>query len=269
MDDKMGNIKYVQLEAGDFLADPDFQLMTDAERGIYCSIIFYMYLNDGKILNDTARIKALTNSSKDFEKNWKTVRKKFGEKNGYLTHRRVRKELAKAKRFIQHQRNAGLASAAARQPRFNHGSTTVQPSLQPNKRKESKTKQKSNRGFQPPTIQEISDYCKEKNIYVDPKDFIQFYSSKGWMVGKNKMKDWRSAVCRAVKWETNQGRQPKPPVKKTKPVETPPIQIATPEQRKKIAEKARGIGKRPFYNFPKGSVSDRKQKEINKLGVKP
>ena len=42
MDDIMGNIKYVQLEAGDFLADPDFQLMTSEERGIYCSIIFYM-----------------------------------------------------------------------------------------------------------------------------------------------------------------------------------------------------------------------------------
>ena len=29
---------------------------------------------------------------------------------------------------------------------------------------------------------------------MDADRFVDFYESKGWMVGKNKMKDWRAAV---------------------------------------------------------------------------
>lgn len=51
------------------------------------------------------------------------------------------------------------------------------------------------RHFVPPTTQDVADYCKEKGITtVDAERFVDFYSSKGWMVGKNKMKDWKAAV---------------------------------------------------------------------------
>lgn len=48
--------------------------------------------------------------------------------------------------------------------------------------------------FTPPTLEEVINYCKERNNSVDPQRFINFYESKGWMVGKNKMKDWRASV---------------------------------------------------------------------------
>ena len=49
--------------------------------------------------------------------------------------------------------------------------------------------------FVPPTHQDVSDYCQEKGYTnVDIERFIDFYESKGWMVGKNKMKDWKAAV---------------------------------------------------------------------------
>lgn len=48
--------------------------------------------------------------------------------------------------------------------------------------------------FQTPTIAEISAYIKEKGYQFDPERFIDFYESKGWYVGKNKMKDWKAAV---------------------------------------------------------------------------
>jgi uncharacterized protein YdaU (DUF1376 family) len=194
MDDKMGNIKYVQLESGDFLADPDFQLMNSTERGIYCSVIFYMYLNNGKILNDPKRIEKLCNTDINFESSWKTVQKKFAEKNGYLTHKRVRKELAKAKRFLQHQRKAGLASAAARQPRFNHGSTTVQPSNQPNKTKESKVKQ-NKKVFTPPTFQEVEKYIQEKKYTLNAKTFFDYFTESGWVDSKGKkVRNWKQKI---------------------------------------------------------------------------
>ena len=55
------------------------------------------------------------------------------------------------------------------------------------------TKTKRQR-FVPPTLEEVKEYCKDNAPSVDPQRFIDFYSSKGWMVGKNKMKDWKAAV---------------------------------------------------------------------------
>lgn len=48
--------------------------------------------------------------------------------------------------------------------------------------------------FVPPTVEEVRAYCQERNNSVDPVTFVNFYESKGWMIGKNKMKDWKSAV---------------------------------------------------------------------------
>lgn len=54
-------------------------------------------------------------------------------------------------------------------------------------------KNKSN-VFIPPEIDEVKKYCEERGNGIDPNSFIDFYASKGWMIGKNKMKDWRAAV---------------------------------------------------------------------------
>lgn len=48
--------------------------------------------------------------------------------------------------------------------------------------------------FVPPTLEEVNVYVSEKGYTVDAERFIDFYTSKGWMVGKNKMKDWKAAV---------------------------------------------------------------------------
>lgn len=48
--------------------------------------------------------------------------------------------------------------------------------------------------FTPPTLEEVEAYCKERDRGVNPSKWFDFYTSKGWMVGKNKMKDWKAAV---------------------------------------------------------------------------
>lgn len=71
--------------------------------------------------------------------------------------------------------------------------------------------------FAPPTSQDVSEFCKEKGIdNFDVERFIDFYTSKGWMVGKNKMKDWKAAVRNWVRQDkaTNPSKPPKPPAKK-------------------------------------------------------
>lgn len=49
--------------------------------------------------------------------------------------------------------------------------------------------------FAPPTPENVSEYCREMGYtHVDADRFVDFYSAKGWMVGKSKMKDWKAAV---------------------------------------------------------------------------
>lgn len=53
--------------------------------------------------------------------------------------------------------------------------------------------------FIPPTFNDVLEYCMQNNLDVDGIKFINFYESKGWMVGKNKMKDWKAAIRTWVK----------------------------------------------------------------------
>jgi hypothetical protein len=65
--------------------------------------------------------------------------------------------------------------------------------------------------FAPPSLDEVTQYCNERENGIDPQRFIDFYESKGWMIGKNKMKDWKAAVR---SWESRD----KPPAKESKPL---------------------------------------------------
>ena len=61
------------------------------------------------------------------------------------------------------------------------------------------------RDFEPPTLDEVTAYCKKRKNKVDPIAFWHFYAAKGWMIGKNKMMDWRDSV---ITWERDPERQP-------------------------------------------------------------
>ena len=53
---------------------------------------------------------------------------------------------------------------------------------------------KKRRVFVPPKVEEVQAYCSERNNEVDAQSFVDFYTAKDWMIGKNKMRDWRAAV---------------------------------------------------------------------------
>jgi len=54
---------------------------------------------------------------------------------------------------------------------------------------------RKNGRFIPPTVAEVGAYVTEKSLAVDPERFVNFYESKGWVVGKSKMKSWKSAIA--------------------------------------------------------------------------
>ena len=61
--------------------------------------------------------------------------------------------------------------------------------------------------FVKPTLTEVIDFCNETQANIDPQDFMDFYESKGWMVGKNKMKCWMSCVRRWKRMEVEKNRE--------------------------------------------------------------
>lgn len=71
--------------------------------------------------------------------------------------------------------------------------------------KEKDIKKKKTNRFTPPTLNEVRDYCFSRNNNVDPERFIDYYTSNGWKVGKNSMKDWKAAVRT---WERSSDAKP-------------------------------------------------------------
>jgi len=59
---------------------------------------------------------------------------------------------------------------------------------------EPEKKKRANNGFKKPELVEVIKYCRERNRGVDARAFYDFYEAKNWMIGKNKMKDWKAAV---------------------------------------------------------------------------
>ena len=87
---------------------------------------------------------------------------------------------------------------ADNQPTISRQTTDKQATTTEQRNKETKeqyieSRAKSTR-FVPPTVQEVAEYIAEKNYVVNAQRFVDFYESKNWFVGKNKMKDWKAAV---------------------------------------------------------------------------
>ena len=71
--------------------------------------------------------------------------------------------------------------------------------------------------FTKPTIDEIQDYCIERNNNVDAQHFYDYYESNGWKVGKNSMKNWQATVRT---WEKNSYTNTTKQTKKTNTEQT-------------------------------------------------
>lgn len=69
--------------------------------------------------------------------------------------------------------------------------------MQEEKRREEKKKRvyrERKTPFTPPSIEEVTAYCLERKNFINPKKWLDHYQAKNWMIGKNKMTDWRAAV---------------------------------------------------------------------------
>lgn len=90
---------------------------------------------------------------------------------------------------------------------FQHQSTyqskiqsTIENHTYKNDKNERECIKNERRIFVAPSVDEVAEYCHSRKNGIDAEAFVSFYQSKGWMIGKSKMKDWKAAVRT---WERN------------------------------------------------------------------
>ena len=72
-------------------------------------------------------------------------------------------------------------------------------------------KEKPQRRFSPPSVEDVAAYCRERGNRVNAQAFVDFYASKGWKVGNAPMKDWQAAARNWAKRDRASPSQPKAP----------------------------------------------------------
>lgn len=117
---------------------------------------------------------------------------------------------------IVEKRKAAAASrwqsTANQQMQSTSNANAIQHDAKEKKRKEKESisndieREKPQKRFVPPTLEEVQAYIQEKGYSVDAESFIAFYQSKNWYVGKNKMKDWKAAI---LTWEKREKETPR------------------------------------------------------------
>ena len=80
------------------------------------------------------------------------------------------------------------------------------------------------RSFLKPSVDDVKAYCTEKGYSINAEYFVDYYESNGWMVGKNKMKDWKASVRM---WVSREQEKAQPVEKKKSSIADafPPIPI--------------------------------------------
>lgn len=86
-----------------------------------------------------------------------------------------------------------------------------EPTDEPQNKNVKNVKNERKNTFCPPTVDEVREYIQTVGSKVDPEAFVAFYESKGWLVGKSKMKSWKAAI---TTWEKRNGLKRELPKKK-------------------------------------------------------
>ena len=101
---------------------------------------------------------------------------------------RMREEFEKRKKYSESR-----ANNRKKKEDMNNICKSYEEHMENENENEDVNNKKSNR-FVKPTLDELKEYMDSINMNDVSNKFFDFYEAKGWMIGKNKMKDWKSAV---------------------------------------------------------------------------
>lgn len=211
----MAKLPAFQFYPGDWLKDPGVQSLDYFCQGVWFALLCRMHDSEerghlvlnGKAMQDEAIARLL-----GLDKQTATTTLTTLLENG-VARRRESDGAVYSKRMVMDERLRQIRQTAGKQggnPLLVKGvvkqkpTTGVKqkptPSSSPSGEDGVCDSDVSGNGFVEPTVDEVRAYCHERKNAVDPEAFVAFYGSKGWMIGKNRMKDWRKAV---LTWERN------------------------------------------------------------------
>lgn len=129
------------------------------------------------------------------------------------------KDIAEYEKKVSAGQAGGKQSASKRQAQSKHTASTSQAEVKHEASTSQRNKEQGTRNielknkepvvvaFRPPTLDEVKEYCDERNSGISAEHFYDYYSSNGWQVGRTKMKDWKAAVRT---WERTEFKRSEP-----------------------------------------------------------
>lgn len=167
---------------------------TRSQKGAYMDLLMAQFNQVALTIEDIRQVLGI-----DYDLMWEPkLRVKFEtESNGILYfNRKLRDEVIKRKSFTESRRNNKTGKNQYNSGHMTNHMTSHMENENENENKDIIKKDRivKERRFIPPTIEEVIAYCLERKNNVDPHKWHAWYSANGWMVGKNKMKDWKAAV---------------------------------------------------------------------------
>jgi len=113
---------------------------------------------------------------------WNKLKEKFIDEDGIFYNKRLKFEKEKREKFSDSRRKNRSIN------------TNICETYDEHMENENENENINNKKGVPPKIEEVKAYCLERKNKVDADKWYNFYEAKGWMIGKNKMKDWKAAV---------------------------------------------------------------------------
>ena len=208
---------YYQHNIGDF--DKATRHLTRVERSVYRDLIELYYDTEFQLNSDITYLcrKILATSEDESTAVEQVLNEFFTETPDGWYHDRCEEEIERYKTNMSQKAEAGRRSAAARQEkrqralngrstdgqRNSNDTPTKHKPITNNQETENNKKDISQQAgrFTPPPVNPVDEYMQSicKGSYDEADKFVNFYESKGWLVGKVKMKSWQAAVRNWVK----------------------------------------------------------------------
>ena len=206
---------YYSLNIADYRKDT--QHLTPLEHYVYRELIDWYYLDEAPIPKITKlvlrRLRLVSENNQDLQN---VLEEFFEEGEEGWVHHRIETDIRAYHAKVETAKVNGSKGGRPKKPKKTKPVNLANPSLTgskanhkpiTNNQEPLKDIGEKAKRFVPPTIQQVKEYCLSRNNQVDPERFIDHYTSNGWHVGKNKMKDWTAAVRTWEKGNSNATRQ--------------------------------------------------------------
>lgn len=128
------------------------------------------------------------------------------EELGYLVRTQVRDggKIAGVEYIVSETRMSEKPYADFQHTGNQHTENPTQSNTNISNTKESNTKRYR---FKPPTVEEVAQYISENGFHINAEQFVDYYESNGWKVGRSPMKDYKATIRN---WERRRRNDERP-----------------------------------------------------------